>query len=119
GAVMRDEGKFHTLGAFWPIFVPSVTAMIAFWSTLSLNMPDFTRFGRSQRQQAIGQVLGLPTTMTFFAVGRPSTWPIACWRWLRPNRVKSAPAGDRPGTRPADHDDVLRAAGGVHHRRIT
>jgi NCS1 family nucleobase:cation symporter-1 len=40
--------------------------MIAFWSTLSLNMPDFTRFGRSQRQQAIGQILGLPTTMTVF-----------------------------------------------------
>jgi NCS1 family nucleobase:cation symporter-1 len=40
--------------------------MIAFWSTLSLNMPDFTRFGRSQRAQAIGQILGLPTTMTIF-----------------------------------------------------
>ena len=42
--------------------------MIAFWSTLSLNMPDFTRFGRGQRQQAIGQALGLPTTMTFFSL---------------------------------------------------
>jgi NCS1 family nucleobase:cation symporter-1 len=40
--------------------------MIAFWSTLSLNMPDFTRFGRSQRDQAIGQAAGLPTTMTLF-----------------------------------------------------
>jgi NCS1 family nucleobase:cation symporter-1 len=40
--------------------------MIAFWSTLSLNMPDFTRFGKSQRTQAIGQALGLPTTMTVF-----------------------------------------------------
>ena len=40
--------------------------MIAFWSTLSLNMPDFTRFGGSQRQQAIGQAVGLPTTMTAF-----------------------------------------------------
>ncbi len=40
--------------------------MIAFWSTLSLNMPDFTRFGRSQRDQTIGQALGLPTTMTLF-----------------------------------------------------
>jgi NCS1 family nucleobase:cation symporter-1 len=43
-------------------------AMIAFWSTLSLNIPDFTRFSRSQRGQAIGQVLGLPTTMTFFCL---------------------------------------------------
>jgi NCS1 family nucleobase:cation symporter-1 len=39
---------------------------IAFWSTLSLNMPDFTRFGRSQREQAIGQAVGLPVTMTLF-----------------------------------------------------
>src|SRR5207237_5526765 len=37
-----------------------------FWSTLSLNMPDFTRFGKSQRAQALGQILGLPTTMTLF-----------------------------------------------------
>jgi len=43
-------------------------AMIAFWSTLSLNMPDFTRFGGSQRKQVRGQILGLPTTMTFIAV---------------------------------------------------
>jgi len=65
---MRDEGKFHTLGQFWPVFVPSVTAMIGFWSTLSLNMPDFTRFGRSQKEQAVGQVVALPTTMTVFAL---------------------------------------------------
>ncbi len=68
GAVMRDEGKFHTLREFWPVFVPSVTAMIGFWSTLSLNMPDFTRFGRSQKEQALGQVVALPTTMTVFAL---------------------------------------------------
>jgi NCS1 family nucleobase:cation symporter-1 len=60
-------GKFHTFGEFWPVFVPSVTAMVGFWATLSLNMPDFTRFGRSQREQAIGQVVALPTTMTVFA----------------------------------------------------
>src|SRR5581483_1303575 len=52
---------------FWPIFVPSLTAMIGFWATLSLNMPDFTRFGRSQREQAVGQVIALPPTMTVFA----------------------------------------------------
>jgi nucleobase:cation symporter-1, NCS1 family len=65
--VMHDAGKFPTLGAFWPVFVPSVTAMIGFWATLSLNMPDFTRFGRSQQEQAVGQVVALPTTMTVFA----------------------------------------------------
>jgi NCS1 family nucleobase:cation symporter-1 len=41
--------------------------MIGFWATLSLNMPDFTRFGRSQREQVVGQVVALPTTMTVFA----------------------------------------------------
>ncbi len=49
------------------VFIPSLTATIGFWSTLSLNMPDFTRFGRSQREQAVGQVVALPSTMTVFA----------------------------------------------------
>jgi nucleobase:cation symporter-1, NCS1 family len=67
GSLLRDEGKFQTLGEFLPIFIPSLTAMIGFWATLSLNMPDFTRFGRSQREQSIGQIVALPTTMTIFA----------------------------------------------------
>ncbi|HSB10262.1 MAG TPA: NCS1 family nucleobase:cation symporter-1 [Blastocatellia bacterium] len=67
GAVMEDHGKFHSLSEFLPIFVPSLTAMIGYWATLSLNMPDFTRFGRSQREQMVGQVVALPTTMTVFA----------------------------------------------------
>jgi nucleobase:cation symporter-1, NCS1 family len=53
---------------FWKIFAPALMGMIAFWATLSLNMPDFTRFGKGQRQQMIGQVLGLPTTMSFIAL---------------------------------------------------
>ena len=67
GYLLTQQSKFHTLGDFWKIFIPSLTAMIGFWATLSLNMPDFTRFGRSQREQAIGQVAALPTTMTVFA----------------------------------------------------
>jgi len=67
GPLLSQPGKFPTLGAFWPVFVPSLTAMIGFWATLSLNMPDFTRFGRSQREQIIGQVVALPTTMSVFA----------------------------------------------------
>ncbi|MFD0331306.1 cytosine permease [Streptacidiphilus monticola] len=50
------------------MFFPSLMGMIGFWSTLSLNIPDFTRFGGSQRAQLWGQTLGLPTTMTLFAV---------------------------------------------------
>lgn len=67
GPLLVDKGKFHTFGEFFPVFVPSLTAMIGFWATLSLNMPDFTRFGRSQRDQLIGQVVALPTTMSVFA----------------------------------------------------
>jgi len=67
GDLLSDPGKFQTFGAFFKVFVPSVTAMVGFWATLSLNMPDFTRFGRSQKEQMIGQVVALPTTMTVFA----------------------------------------------------
>src|SRR5262249_27126056 len=67
GYLLTEKGKFQTLGTFWPVFIPSLTGMIGFWATLSLNMPDFTRFGRSQREQAVGQIVALPTTMTVFA----------------------------------------------------
>jgi NCS1 family nucleobase:cation symporter-1 len=67
GYLMEDAGRFRSFGEFMPVFIPSLTGMIGFWSTLSLNMPDFTRFGRSQRQQAVGQAIALPSTMTAFA----------------------------------------------------
>lgn len=54
-------------GQFWRVFAPSLTGMVGFWATLSLNIPDFTRYARSQRDQILGQALGLPTTMTLFA----------------------------------------------------
>lgn len=54
-------------GEFWSVFFPSLTAMVGFWATLSLNIPDFTRYAHSQRDQILGQALGLPTTMTLFA----------------------------------------------------
>ena len=67
GPLLSHPGKFESLGEFLPVFIPSLTAMIGFWATLSLNMPDFTRFGRSQREQMLGQVVALPTTMSVFA----------------------------------------------------
>ena len=67
GPLLAQPGKFGTFGEFFPIFVPSLTAMIGYWATLSLNMPDFTRFGHSQREQMLGQVVALPTTMSVFA----------------------------------------------------
>jgi NCS1 family nucleobase:cation symporter-1 len=67
GYLVTHPGKLRTWSEFKPVFIPSLTAMIGFWATLSLNMPDFTRFGRSQRDQAIGQTVALPSTMTVFA----------------------------------------------------
>src|SRR5262249_54922520 len=67
GPLLAQPGRFRSFREFWPVFVPSLTAMIGFWATLSLNMPDFTRFGRSQREQMIGQLVALPTTMSVFA----------------------------------------------------
>ena len=67
GPLLAQPGRFHSFREFFPVFVPSLTAMIGYWATLSLNMPDFTRFGRSQREQIVGQVVALPTTMSVFA----------------------------------------------------
>jgi NCS1 family nucleobase:cation symporter-1 len=67
GYLLTQQSNFHSFAEFWPKFIISLTGMIGFWATLSLNMPDFTRFGHSQREQAIGQVVALPTTMTVFA----------------------------------------------------
>ena len=67
GPLLTQPSHFANFGAFWKVFVPSLTAMIGFWATLSLNIPDFTRFGRGQREQVWGQVLGLPTTMIAFS----------------------------------------------------
>ncbi len=52
---------------FWVLFPAALTANVGYWATLSLNIPDFTRYAKSQRSQALGQALGLPTTMTAFA----------------------------------------------------
>src|SRR5262245_33149560 len=67
GAMIDQPSKFATLGDFWKVFVPSLTGMIGFWATLSLNILDFTRFGKGQREQMLGQTLGLPTTMIAFS----------------------------------------------------
>jgi NCS1 family nucleobase:cation symporter-1 len=54
-------------GHFWAFFFPALTGMIGFWATLSLNIPDFSRYAYSQRDQALGQVLGLPSTMGLYS----------------------------------------------------
>ncbi len=54
-------------GQFWRFFFPALTGMVGFWATLSLNIPDFTRYAYSQRDQVVGQALGLPTTMGLYS----------------------------------------------------
>jgi len=53
--------------SFWKLFPAALTANVGYWATLSLNIPDFTRYAKNQRSQILGQALGLPTTMTAFA----------------------------------------------------
>jgi NCS1 family nucleobase:cation symporter-1 len=67
GPMFDRPSSFATNADFWKAFVPSLTGMIGFWATLSLNIPDFTRYGRGQREQVWGQTLGLPTTMFGFS----------------------------------------------------
>ncbi|MBI2266829.1 MAG: NCS1 family nucleobase:cation symporter-1 [Armatimonadetes bacterium] len=67
GPIISQPSKFTDFPSFFAVFLPNLTANVAFWSTLSLNMPDFTRFSRAQKSQILGQALGLPTTMTLFA----------------------------------------------------
>ena len=66
----RLGGQSGAQTDFWRIFWPGLTANVGYWATLSLNIPDFTRYARSQREQMLGQALGLPTTMfAFSAIG--------------------------------------------------
>lgn len=67
GPILSQPSKFTDMPSFWKVFFPSLTAMVGFWATLSLNIPDFTRYAKSQRDQVIGQALGLPPTMTLYA----------------------------------------------------
>jgi len=65
--MLATPSRFTTFGEFFKFFVPSLTGVVAFWSTVALNIPDFTRYARGQREQMVGQALGLPTTMTFYS----------------------------------------------------
>src|ERR1700682_176166 len=67
GPMLATPSKFQTFGEFFRFFVPSLTGVVGFWATVSLNIPDFTRYARSQRDQIVGQALGLPATMTFYS----------------------------------------------------
>ncbi len=67
GPILGRPSSFATFGDFWHVFVPSLTGMVGFWATLSLNIPDFTRYAKSQRSQIVGQAIGLPPTMALYS----------------------------------------------------
>ncbi len=67
GPILSQQSKFQTATEFWEFFVPSLTGMVGFWATLSLNIPDFSRYAKSQRAQMLGQALGLPPTMALYS----------------------------------------------------
>jgi nucleobase:cation symporter-1, NCS1 family len=67
GPMLSAPSKFRTSTEFFRFFVPSLTGVVGFWATVALNIPDFTRYAKGQRDQMLGQALGLPTTMTFYS----------------------------------------------------
>jgi nucleobase:cation symporter-1, NCS1 family len=67
GPMLAAPSRFTSFSEFLKFFVPALNGTVGFWATVSLNIPDFTRFARGQREQAIGQALALPTTMTFYS----------------------------------------------------
>jgi NCS1 family nucleobase:cation symporter-1 len=67
GPVLRSPSKFHTTAEFVRFFIPSLTGMVGFWATVALNIPDFTRYAKSQNAQALGQAIGLTTAMTLYS----------------------------------------------------
>jgi NCS1 family nucleobase:cation symporter-1 len=67
GPILEQPSRFISADAFFNFFFPALTGMVGFWATLSLNIPDFTRYATSQQAQIKGQIIGLPPSMTLFS----------------------------------------------------
>jgi NCS1 family nucleobase:cation symporter-1 len=67
GPVLRAPSQLRSASAFFAFFVPALTGMVGFWATVALNIPDFTRYAKSQKAQIVGQAIGLPTAMTLYS----------------------------------------------------
>jgi len=67
GPLLSAPSKFQTTAEFMRFFIPALTGMVGFWATVALNIPDFTRYAKSQRAQVVGQALGLPAAMTLYS----------------------------------------------------
>ncbi len=67
GPILAQPSKFANSAEFFTFFFPALTGMVGFWATLSLNIPDFTRYAKSQKAQITGQAVALPASMTLFS----------------------------------------------------
>jgi nucleobase:cation symporter-1, NCS1 family len=67
GPMLSAPSKFRSFAEFFKFFIPSLNGVVAFWATVALNIPDFTRYAKGQKEQMLGQALGLPTTMTLYS----------------------------------------------------
>ena len=66
--MLAAPSKFTSTGGFLEFFLPALTGMVGYWATLSLNIPDFTRYAKDQGAQIVGQAFGLPVAMTLFSM---------------------------------------------------
>jgi NCS1 family nucleobase:cation symporter-1 len=66
GPILAMPGTLHG-SMFWLNFFGSIIGVIAFWATMALNIPDYTRYATSQRAQILGQVWAMPLTMALFS----------------------------------------------------
>jgi nucleobase:cation symporter-1, NCS1 family len=67
GPMLSAPSQFTSFGDFLKFLIPALNGTVGFWATVSLNVPDFTRFAKDQRSQIIGQSIALPTTMTLYS----------------------------------------------------
>src|SRR5205809_6195394 len=67
GPMLSAPSRFKSFSDFLKFLIPALNGTVGFWATISLNIPDFTRFARNQRAQAIGQAIALPATMTLYS----------------------------------------------------
>jgi NCS1 family nucleobase:cation symporter-1 len=67
GPMLSTPSRFHSTHDFLRFFFPSLTAMVGYWATLSLNIPDFTRYAKNQDAQIAGQAFGLPVAMVLYS----------------------------------------------------
>jgi NCS1 family nucleobase:cation symporter-1 len=119
GPMLSAPSHFHSTSSFLHFFFPSLTAMVGYWATLSLNIPDFTRYAKSQDSQIVGQAFGLPVAMTLYSfIGIACTSASETIFW-RADMVAHHPAGTLPSAAGGGAGAGRRAGGDAQreHRR--